>query len=55
VHTVVFTDEAALPLLTTLAAALPGSDDWLAEQARRARDDRLFVAVPNVLTAAFVS
>jgi ubiquinone/menaquinone biosynthesis C-methylase UbiE len=52
VHAVVFTDEAALPLLTTLAAAAPGSDDWLAEQAGRARANRLFVAVPIIITAA---
>ncbi|ADJ46397.1 methyltransferase probably involved in ubiquinone/menaquinone biosynthesis [Amycolatopsis mediterranei S699] len=47
VHTLVWTDSAALPVLANLG----GEGAWLAEQAARARDDRLFVAVPIFLTA----
>ncbi|MEV5716574.1 methyltransferase domain-containing protein [Amycolatopsis mediterranei] len=47
VHTLVWTDAAALPVL----ADLGGEGAWLAEQAARARDDRLFVAVPIFLAA----
>ncbi|MDS0136741.1 MULTISPECIES: methyltransferase domain-containing protein [unclassified Amycolatopsis] len=42
VHTVVWTDVAALPVLANLG----GDGTWLEEQSARARDDRLFVAVP---------
>jgi len=45
VHTLVWTDAAALPVLANLG----GDGAWLAEQAARARDDRLFVAVPIFL------
>lgn len=46
VHTLVFTGEAMLPMLGTIA-----DGDWLADQVTRARDDRLFVAVPIFLAA----
>ncbi|MGV9361311.1 methyltransferase domain-containing protein [Amycolatopsis sp. NPDC003731] len=42
VHTVVWTDVAALPVLANLG----GDGAWLEEQSARARDDRLFVAAP---------
>ncbi|MGW4056818.1 methyltransferase domain-containing protein [Amycolatopsis sp. NPDC004747] len=45
VHTIVWTDAAALPVLANLG----GDGAWLAEQATRAREDRLFVAVPMFL------
>jgi len=45
VHTLVWTDAAALPVLANLG----GDGAWLDEQATRARDDRLFVAVPIFL------
>lgn len=48
VHTTVFTDESALPVL----ARLDPPPDWLAEQHDRARRGRLFAAVPMVLAAA---
>ncbi len=47
VHTLVWTDAGALPVLANLG----GDGAWLDEQATRARDDRLFVAVPIVLAA----
>ncbi len=47
VHTLVWTDAGALPVLANLG----GDGAWLAEQAARARDDRLFVAVPIFLAA----
>src|SRR5262245_5493182 len=46
VHTIVFTGPLMLPLLGTI-----GDGDWLDEQATRARDDRLFVAMPMFLAA----
>ncbi|WP_245757624.1 methyltransferase domain-containing protein [Amycolatopsis xylanica] len=46
VHTIVWTDEAALPMLANIG----GRGPWLDEQAARAREDRLFVAVPFILT-----
>lgn len=46
VHTLVFTGGAMLPMLGTIA-----DGDWLADQVTRARDDRLFVAVPIFLAA----
>ncbi|HET6710131.1 methyltransferase domain-containing protein [Amycolatopsis sp.] len=47
VHTLVWTDEAVLPVLANLG----GDGTWLAEQTSRARADRLFVAVPIFLAA----
>ncbi|WP_410615234.1 methyltransferase domain-containing protein [Amycolatopsis sp. lyj-109] len=47
VHTLVWTDAAVLPVLANLG----GDGAWLAEQEARARDDRLFVAVPIFLAA----
>jgi ubiquinone/menaquinone biosynthesis C-methylase UbiE len=47
VHALVWTDAGALPVLANLG----GDGAWLAEQAARARDDRLFVAVPIFLAA----
>lgn len=49
VHTIVWTDATALPTLANIADVAEGS--WLDEQAARARDDRLFVAVPIFLAA----
>lgn len=46
VHTVVWTDAAVLP---TLADIGPGA--WLDDQAARAREDRLFVAMPFFLAS----
>jgi ubiquinone/menaquinone biosynthesis C-methylase UbiE len=46
VHTLVFTGEGILPMLGTMA-----DGDWFEEQVTRARDDRLFVAVPVFLAA----
>lgn len=46
VHTIVWTDAGCLPVLATL-----GEGSWLDEQAARARDDRLFVAIPIFLAA----
>ncbi|MFB9322171.1 methyltransferase domain-containing protein [Cryptosporangium minutisporangium] len=48
VHTGVFTDDTALALLHRIAE----EESWLAEQAERARADRIFVAVPLFLVAA---
>ncbi|WP_410643725.1 methyltransferase domain-containing protein [Amycolatopsis sp. lyj-346] len=47
VHTLVWTGDAVLPVLANLG----GDGSWLDEQAVRARDDRLFVAVPIFLAA----
>ncbi|WP_410631919.1 methyltransferase domain-containing protein [Amycolatopsis sp. cmx-4-83] len=47
VRTAVWTDAACLPMLADLA----GEGDWLEEQTARARDDRLFVALPFVVAA----
>ncbi len=44
VHTVVWTDAAVLPVLANI-----GEGPWLDEQAARARDDRMFVAIPFFL------
>ncbi|HEX6352252.1 methyltransferase domain-containing protein [Actinophytocola sp.] len=46
VHTIVFTGAVMLPMLATI-----GEGDWLAEQTARARDDRLFVAIPMFLAS----
>jgi ubiquinone/menaquinone biosynthesis C-methylase UbiE len=46
VHTFVFTGPMMVPMLGTI-----GDGDWLDEQVARARDDRLFVAVPMFLAA----
>ncbi|MFI6775483.1 methyltransferase domain-containing protein [Nocardia sp. NPDC050412] len=47
VHTIVWTDATALPVL----AGIAGEGTWLEDQATRARNDRLFVAVPIVLAS----
>ncbi|MFC8539108.1 methyltransferase domain-containing protein [Streptomyces sp. NPDC057249] len=60
VHTSVFTGSAMLPLLTRLAepACASGAvsrdqaEEWLAEQRRRAEDDRLLIALPFFVAAA---
>jgi ubiquinone/menaquinone biosynthesis C-methylase UbiE len=46
VHTIVWTDAAVLPTLANL-----GEGAWLDDQAARARDDRLFVAIPIFLAS----
>ncbi len=46
VHTIVWTDAASLPMLATI-----GEGSWLDDQAARARNDRLFVAVPVFLAS----
>ena len=46
VHTIVWTDAACLPMLATV-----GEGAWLDDQAARARNDRLFVAVPVFLAS----
>lgn len=48
VHTIVFTDETGLALLRRIS----DDESWLAEQAERERKNRIFVAVPMILTAA---
>lgn len=48
VHTAVFTDGTALAVL----GRLTDDETWLAEQADRARRDRILVAVPMFLVAA---
>ncbi|WP_430502478.1 methyltransferase domain-containing protein [Micromonospora trifolii] len=48
VHTAVFTDDTALDLLKRITDEEP----WLAEQAERARSNRIFVVVPMFLVAA---
>ncbi|WP_062983207.1 methyltransferase domain-containing protein [Nocardia anaemiae] len=47
VHTIVWTDSTALPVLANIA----GEGAWLDDQATRGRDDRLFVAVPIFLAS----
>ncbi|MFE3442690.1 methyltransferase domain-containing protein [Nocardia sp. NPDC059180] len=47
VHTIVWTDDACLPLLANLG----GEGAWLDEQAARARNDRLFLAFPVFLAS----
>lgn len=47
VHTVVWTDAGCLPSLADIA----GDGPWLDDQAARARDGRLFVALPIFLAA----
>ncbi|MDQ2876377.1 MAG: hypothetical protein M3Y33_16885 [Actinomycetota bacterium] len=59
VHTAVFTGSAMLPLpvghatAARAAGAITGdeADNWISEQTRRARDDRLLVALPMFLAA----
>jgi ubiquinone/menaquinone biosynthesis C-methylase UbiE len=46
VHTIVWTDATVLPVLADIAEG-----PWLDDQAARARDDRLFVAIPIFLAA----
>jgi ubiquinone/menaquinone biosynthesis C-methylase UbiE len=46
VHTIVWTGAAVLPTLANISAGA-----WLEEQAARARDDRLFVAIPIFLAS----
>ncbi|TDV45402.1 methyltransferase family protein [Actinophytocola oryzae] len=46
VHTFVFTDPMILAMLETI-----GDGDWLDDQVARARDDRLFVALPVFLVS----
>ncbi|HEU5472942.1 MAG TPA: methyltransferase domain-containing protein [Actinophytocola sp.] len=48
VHTGVFTDDTALAVLHRIT----DEQSWLAEQAERARTNRIFVAVPMFLVAA---
>ncbi|OZM77057.1 methyltransferase domain-containing protein [Pseudonocardia sp. MH-G8] len=48
VHTLVLTDDTALGLLHRMT----DEESWLAEQAERARTNRIFVAVPMFLVAA---
>lgn len=48
VHTGVFTDDTALALLHRIT----DEESWLAEQAERARTNRIFVALPMFLVAA---
>jgi ubiquinone/menaquinone biosynthesis C-methylase UbiE len=48
VHTNVFTDDTALGVLHRIA----DEERWLAEQAERARTNRIFVALPMFLVAA---
>jgi ubiquinone/menaquinone biosynthesis C-methylase UbiE len=47
VHTLVWTDAACLPML----AGIGGEGAWLEDQAARARDDRLFFAIPFILAS----
>ncbi len=47
VHTIVWTDAGCLPVLASIA----GEGSWLDGQAARARNDRLFVAVPIFLAS----
>ncbi|MDH2427214.1 methyltransferase domain-containing protein [Sphaerisporangium sp. TRM90804] len=46
VHTIVYTDATCLPVLATI-----GEGAWLDDQAARARDDRLFFAIPIFLAS----
>ncbi len=60
VHTATFTDTTMLPILTGHATAAreagavssDQADNWVSEQARRARDGRLLVAIPMFLASA---
>jgi ubiquinone/menaquinone biosynthesis C-methylase UbiE len=60
VHTLVFTGPAMLPMpvahatAARQAGAITGDEasDWINEQTRRAREDRLLVAIPMFLAAA---
>jgi ubiquinone/menaquinone biosynthesis C-methylase UbiE len=60
VHTGVFTDGSFLPVLTRVAETCrehgaitrAQADAWIADQRERARDDRLFAAVPIFVAAA---
>ena len=62
VHTLVFTEEAMLPVpvaharAARQAGAITGdeADNWISEQTRRAREDRLLVAIPMFLAAGSV-
>jgi hypothetical protein len=47
VHTIVWTDAACLPILANIG----GEGAWLDDQAARACNDRLFVAVPIFLAS----
>lgn len=47
VHTIVWTDAACLPMLANIG----GEGPWLDDQTARARDDRLFLAVPFILAS----
>lgn len=47
VHTIVWTDDSCLPMLANIG----GEGAWFEEQAARARDDRVFVAIPFVLAS----
>jgi ubiquinone/menaquinone biosynthesis C-methylase UbiE len=47
VWTIVWTDATCLPMLANIG----GEGTWLDDQAARARDDRLFVAIPIFLAA----
>ena len=59
VHTLVLTDPAMLPVpvahatAARQAGAITGdeADNWISEQTRRAREDRLLVAIPMFLAA----
>ncbi|MGW5723382.1 methyltransferase domain-containing protein [Amycolatopsis sp. NPDC003865] len=59
VRTAIFTDRLMLPMLTGLAATASAAgpveraeaDAWVAEQARRAESDRMFLAVPLFIAA----
>ncbi|MFF8602338.1 methyltransferase domain-containing protein [Streptomyces sp. NPDC015232] len=53
VRTAVLTGPEALPLITALAAGATDEDApaWLADQHRRATEDRVFLAVPMFLAA----
>lgn len=60
VHTGVFTDPLMLPLIAGVAQAVQAAGviteeqraDWVAEQTRRAHEDRLFVALPMFVASA---
>lgn len=60
VHTAVFTGPAMLPMAAAhataahQAGAITGdeADNWISEQTRRAREDRLLIAIPMFLAAA---
>ncbi|MEV5835304.1 methyltransferase domain-containing protein [Nocardia sp. NPDC052112] len=47
VHTIVRTDATSLPMLANIG----GAGAWLDDQVARARDDRLFVAIPIFLAS----